>query len=132
MPQYDFRCKQCQQRFSLFFKTYASYDAATPLCHSCGAGDLSRLITQVAIAKPNRDYNRMSSKEMLSVLEAGDKKQVGTMFEQVTGDSGEGTVVPPNPNSLPRSSPDEADRRKSAGTGSLSSDKPRSATGNNS
>lgn len=85
MPQYDFRCKNCKQRFSLFYKTYDKYDNATPECPSCGHLDLSRLITSVAINKPGRDYAKMSSNEMLSVLESGDSRQVGEMFQQVGG-----------------------------------------------
>ncbi len=91
MPQYDYRCKRCQKRFALWYKTYAVYDAATPKCPNCGSPELSRLITRVAIAKPNRDYSRMSSGEMLSVLEAGDESQVGEMFRQV------GAAAPAHP-----------------------------------
>ena len=85
MPQYDFRCKHCQHQFVLFYKTYAKYDAATPICPNCGQTDLSRLIISVAINKPGRDFSKMSSNEMLSVLESGDSRQVGEMFQQVGG-----------------------------------------------
>jgi len=85
MPQYDFRCKQCKERFTLFYKTYSAYDNATPECPHCGHTELSRLITSVAINKPGRDYTAMSSNEMLSVLESGDSRQVGEMFDQVGG-----------------------------------------------
>lgn len=85
VPQYDYRCKRCHQRFALFYKTYAMYDAAVPKCPNCEGTELSRLIAPVAIAKPNRDYARMSSNEMLSVLEAGDEGQVSAMFQQVGG-----------------------------------------------
>ena len=85
MPQYDFRCKNCKKRFALFYKTYDSYDAATPECPNCGHTELSRLITSVAINSPDRNYAKMSSNEMLSVLESGDSRQVGKMFEQVGG-----------------------------------------------
>jgi len=85
MPQYDFRCKHCKTRFSVFYKTYDDYDTATPECVNCGQTDLSRLITSVAINKPGHNYTNMSSNEMLSVLEAGDSRQVGEMFQQVGG-----------------------------------------------
>lgn len=83
MPQYDFRCKNCNTRFAVFYKTYTDYDNAIPECSSCGHTDLSRLITSVAINKPGHDYTSMSSNQMLSVLEAGDSRQVGEMFQQV-------------------------------------------------
>ena len=85
MPTYDYRCKTCGTRFSLFYKTYADYDAATPECPQCAATDLARLIGSVRFAAPGRDYTTMSSGDMLSVLESGDSRQVGEMFEQVGG-----------------------------------------------
>ena len=85
MPQYDFRCKDCKHRFTLFYKTYATYDKSTPECPNCGHTELSRLITSVAINKPSRNFAKMSSNEMLSVLESGDSRQVGEMFQQVGG-----------------------------------------------
>lgn len=85
MPQYDFRCKNCKHRFTVFYKTYSAYDGATPACPNCAHTELSRLITSIAINKPGRNYAKMSSNEMLSVLEAGDSQQVGEMFQQVGG-----------------------------------------------
>lgn len=85
MPSYDYRCENCGSRFSLFFKTYGDYDAASPRCPNCESEQLSRLISHVAIPKPSRDYGKMSSGEMLSVLESGDSRQVGEMFDQIGG-----------------------------------------------
>lgn len=85
MPEYDFRCNACAQQFTLRFKTYAMVDDAAPLCPACNSADLSRLIARVAIAKANRDYSKLSSREMLSVLESGEKESVDEMFKQVGG-----------------------------------------------
>ena len=85
MPQYDFRCERCGHRFALFYKSYALYDAAAPQCPQCAGDELARLITGVAIAGGRRDYARMSSNEMLSVLEGGDRAQVDALFRQVGG-----------------------------------------------
>ncbi len=85
MPQYDFRCANCQLRFRLSYRSYAEYDAVTPVCPDCASADLSRLITSVALRKPGRDYGKMSAGEMLSVLESGDQQQVSEMYQQVGG-----------------------------------------------
>ena len=87
MPQYDFRCRDCRRRFSLHFGRLADYEAATPSCSACGSANLSRVITQVAIRGAQRDYSKMSSREMLSVLESGDQRQVESLFKQVGGDA---------------------------------------------
>lgn len=83
MPNYDYRCQDCGARFTVFYKTYAEHDAAMPHCPQCDSAALSRLITGVAISRPTRDYTKMSQQEMLSVLDSGDSRQVGTMFQQV-------------------------------------------------
>ncbi|HRF93878.1 MAG TPA: zinc ribbon domain-containing protein [Aggregatilineales bacterium] len=85
MPNYDYKCQSCKNRFSLFYKTYADYDSATKTCPNCGATTLSRLITQVAIQQPTRDYGKMNSNEMLSVMQSGNSRQVGEMFNQIGG-----------------------------------------------
>lgn len=85
MPAYEYKCKKCENRFSLFYKTYAAYDAAVPECPVCGNGELARLITSVALQRPARDYTSMSSQDMLSVLESGESRQVGEMFQQIGG-----------------------------------------------
>lgn len=89
MPSYDYRCNTCGARFSLFYKTYKDYDDAVRTCPECGGQALSRLITGVAVQTPTRDYTRMQSNEMLSVLESGDSRQVGEMFQQIGGASPE-------------------------------------------
>ena len=85
MPVYEYKCNACGERFSLFYKSYDAYDSATPHCPNCNSARLSRLITNVAIQTPSRDYSGMSSQEMLSVLDSGNSRQVGEMFEQVGG-----------------------------------------------
>lgn len=85
MHTYDYRCKNCQQKFSLHYKSYQERDASTPCCPHCNSTDLSRLIGKVAVQRPSRDYSKMSSQEMLSVFESGDSRQVGEMFQQVGG-----------------------------------------------
>jgi len=85
MPSYDYQCKNCGERFSLFYKSYAAYDAAEKSCPNCASADLARIINRVSVATPSRDYRKMSSGEMLSVLESGDSRQVGEMFNQIGG-----------------------------------------------
>lgn len=104
MPEYDFRCDACAHRFTLRFKTYASYEAAALRCPECRERELTRVISQVAIPKSGRDYRNMSSSEMLSVLESGETRQVDEMFKQVGGgpkagaaDSGSPSIDPPKP-----------------------------------
>ena len=85
MPSYDFRCKECGTEFDLFYKTYADYDAATPQCPNCASTELARVIRRVSLQSGEHDYTRMTSKEMLNVMESGDSQQVDKMFRDVAG-----------------------------------------------
>lgn len=91
MPVYEYRCNTCGQEASLFYKSYKDYDRATPVCPHCGSVDLTRLIRSVSLQSGERNYARMSSGEMLSVLESGDGRAVGEMFRQA-GQSEDKTI----------------------------------------
>ena len=90
MPVYEYRCNACGRKAALFYKTYKDYDAATAnhtqTCPHCGSPDLKRLISRVAIQRPSRDFSKMSSDEMLSVMETGDSRELGRMMQQVGQD----------------------------------------------
>lgn len=90
MPVYDYRCNACGRPSALFYKTYAAYDQAREsgalTCSHCGSHDLTRLISRVGIARPTKNYGDMSSDQMLNVLEGGNSREVGEMFQQVGGD----------------------------------------------
>jgi putative FmdB family regulatory protein len=89
MPVYEYRCNACGRPATFAFKTIAAYEAAQAAgltCPECGAVNLSRVIRRVTIAKPGRDYATLSSGEMLNVLEGGDTREIGRMFEQVGQD----------------------------------------------
>ncbi|MBC7810145.1 MAG: zinc ribbon domain-containing protein [Burkholderiales bacterium] len=88
MPTYDYRCNNCGHPVTLFYKTYKDYDAATPTCTNCGSTELTRVIRRVAIQKPGRDFSRMSSNEMLSVMDSGNPQEMGRMMQQVTESAG--------------------------------------------
>jgi putative FmdB family regulatory protein len=83
MPSYDYRCNDCQERFNLFFKTYADYDTQDKHCPNCQSANVARTIHKINVQSPSRDYRKLSSNEMLSVLETGDSRQVGEMFQQI-------------------------------------------------
>lgn len=85
MPAYDFRCNNCDEEFTLTYKSVASYARAEPTCTNCQSDDLQRIIRKVNVASVSRDYTRMDANEMLNVFESGDSKQVGKMFDQIGG-----------------------------------------------
>ena len=86
MHSYDYRCNDCQHRFSLHYKTYATYDAATPVCPQCDSENLSRIISKVAfnlnVSKP-RDYREMSGEELNAAVHSSRPQETGEVFQQI-------------------------------------------------
>jgi putative FmdB family regulatory protein len=90
MPTYDYRCNHCGRPFALIYKTYKDYEAAeSHICPHCQSSDTIRRIKRVAIAAPSRDLSNLSANEMLSVLDGGNSREVGKMFQQVADTTGE-------------------------------------------
>ena len=83
MPSYEYRCTNCGRPLTFSYRTYKEYDEAERTCPHCGSADLTRLISRVSIAKSTQSYTNMSSNQMLSVLEGGDSREIGTLFQQV-------------------------------------------------
>lgn len=88
MPTYDYRCNQCGRGFSLYYKSYKDYDAAQPVCTHCQSADVARRISRVAIPKQGRDLSGLSANEMKNVLDGGDSREIGQMFQQVAATTG--------------------------------------------
>jgi putative FmdB family regulatory protein len=90
MPAYDFRCSSCGRKAALFYKSYKDYDRASlekmHTCPHCGSHDLTRVIGRIAVPKAGRSYANMSETDMLNVLEGGDSREVGRMFQEVGAD----------------------------------------------
>jgi putative FmdB family regulatory protein len=49
MPIYEYRCKSCARKVSLFFRSFSSVD--DPTCPHCGSSDLHRLFSRVALLR---------------------------------------------------------------------------------
>lgn len=126
MPMYDYRCNQCGRTFGLFYKSYKDYETAVgQTCPNCASTEVIRRISRVTIAQPSRDLSGLSANEMLSVLDSGDSREVGQMFQQVAdsagGDLGE-TYNIATKRLLKGESIDRVERDLAASTGSSSDD----------
>ena len=53
MPIYEYRCEACNQQFSHFVRSIKqAEDEPAPLCPYCGAVDVQRVISRVAVIGP--------------------------------------------------------------------------------
>lgn len=49
MPIYEYSCKDCERKVSVFFRTYADVDTKTPTCSHCGSDSLRRLMSRFSV-----------------------------------------------------------------------------------
>lgn len=90
MPFYDYRCRACQRKVSLFFKTYAAYDAAVPICPYCNSADLSRRIGRVAITRTTSGrQDAIADDEAIANLDPNDPRALGRFMQQMSQEMGE-------------------------------------------
>jgi len=89
MPNYDFICNNCNQRFDVFL-TYSEYGKKTVTCAHCGSKDVRRRMTKVRIAKS--EESRMDSMaDDFSGFEGleDDPKAMGQMMRKMGKEMGE-------------------------------------------
>jgi putative FmdB family regulatory protein len=53
MPIYEYRCNACRRSHSILFRSMAA--TTQPVCPNCGSSEMERLISHVALLKPEAD-----------------------------------------------------------------------------
>ncbi len=88
MPNYPYRCLNCQKRFDVFM-TYSEYGHKTIQCPKCQSENVIRRISRVRIARS--DESRLESIADPSALEGleDDPQALGRMMRQMGSELGE-------------------------------------------
>ena len=90
MPFYDYRCADCQTKQILFYKTYAAYDAATPICQSCGSDQMKRRIGRIALAKgEDARMDALADQALASGFDENDPRSMGQFMKKMSREMGE-------------------------------------------
>lgn len=90
MPDYDFRCRACDETFTLSFAHIADVDDADPRCPACGAGSPRRLIRRVAILTDEEArMERLLDPSRLAGIDEDDPREMGRVMRQMADELGE-------------------------------------------
>ncbi len=88
MPNYDFRCKKCHKRFSVYF-SYSDYGTVPVKCVFCHSTDVTRLINRIRIAHSQESrLDNFSDPSELEGLE-DDPRTLGRMMREMSHETGE-------------------------------------------
>lgn len=89
MPNYDYRCKDCSKRATIYL-TYEEYDSAQVSCPHCGSQNLGRLIGRVRIAKSEESrLDDLADPSAWDNLDEDDPRSLARMMRKMGGELGE-------------------------------------------
>ena len=90
MPIYDYRCLDCRRRVSLFYQTFSAAESATPACSNCGSGNVSRLVSRVAVLKSEESrLDDMSDPSMFGDIDENDPRSMARWARKMGDSMGE-------------------------------------------
>ena len=90
MPYYNYRCRDCGRKLTLFFRSYAAYDQAEPSCSHCESVNLVELVGRVAVAKSeDARMDALSDPSALGGLDENDPKSLGRWMRKMGKEMGE-------------------------------------------
>ncbi len=88
MPIYEFGCRACRRRTSVFTRTIGAPTGA--VCEHCGAGDLRRLISRVAVHRSNgSDIPGGFDESSLGDVDENDPRSMARWLRKMSRDMGE-------------------------------------------
>jgi putative FmdB family regulatory protein len=88
MPTYEYRCINCNRRFSVFM-TYREYGQKAVACPHCSSERVQRRIGRVRVARSEESrLENMADPSALAGLE-DDPRALGRMMRQMSGEMGE-------------------------------------------
>ncbi len=90
MPIYEYYCFDCRQKVSLFFRTVAAAQAATPVCPQCGGTRLHRLVSRVRVLHSDEDrLERLADSSLMAGLEGEDPRALARLMREMQDELGE-------------------------------------------
>lgn len=88
MPIYEYRCNKCKRRVSLLVRGFS--DPPSKACPRCGSGDLSRLISKVAVLKSEESrLEELTDPSALGDVDENDPKSMAQFMRRMGGQMGE-------------------------------------------
>jgi putative FmdB family regulatory protein len=89
MPKYDYRCRQCGRRSSIY-QSYEDYGEIAVACPHCGSMNLQRLISRVRIAKSEDSrLDDISDPAAFGDLDENDPRSLARMMRKMGDELGE-------------------------------------------
>ena len=88
MPIYEYRCRDCRRRVSVFWRSFSEIGA--PRCPACGGQNLTRLVSRVAVLKSEESrLENLADPSVLAGLDENDPKSIARWMRKMGREVGE-------------------------------------------
>ncbi len=90
MPIYEYRCRKCRRRVSVFLRSFSEVESARPICSHCGHDKLERLVSRVAVLKSEEArLDALADDTALGDLDESDPRSIARYMKKMSGEMGE-------------------------------------------
>ncbi|MBN1874157.1 MAG: zinc ribbon domain-containing protein [Anaerolineae bacterium] len=90
MPIYEYRCRQCHRRFSIFWRTFAAVDETHINCKHCGSQNVRRLVSKVRVLRSEDSVMEdMADPSTWGDIDENDPKSMGRFMRRMANELGE-------------------------------------------
>jgi putative FmdB family regulatory protein len=90
MPIYEYRCQNCQRRFSVFWRTFSSADDKKVVCKRCGSTDIVRLVSRVRVLKSEENrLDDLADPTSWGDFDENDPKSMGRFMRKMMKEIGD-------------------------------------------
>lgn len=90
MPIYEYRCQDCQRRFSVFWRSFSTADDAKVFCKRCGSHNVSRLVSKIRVLRSESDrLEALADPAHLGDFDENDPKSIGRFMRSMVDEMGD-------------------------------------------
>ena len=90
MPIYEYRCRKCHRRVSVFLRTFSDAETTKPRCTYCGHDRLERLVSRVAQVKSeDARLDAMADDAASADIDENDPRSVARWMKKMAAEVGE-------------------------------------------
>jgi putative FmdB family regulatory protein len=87
VPIYEFRCNSCRLRTSVFIRSIGA--PITAVCEHCGSAEVSRLISRVAVLRPEGGSLEDFDESSLADVDENDPRSMARWVRKMSQQMGE-------------------------------------------
>ena len=90
MPVYEYRCRQCERRLSVWWRTFSDAENGTARCPHCGSEDVTRLVSRVRIVRSEDSrMEDLTDPAQFGDLDENDPKSMARWMRKMGDEMGE-------------------------------------------